>query len=123
MNRSREILIIEPITTNEQFSEVLDAAKSDNDSANMATHAVIKNGVPIGAFCVDSPTVYWWMHSKDSNVLDSMQAMASLEALARQKGHKALVFPVEKASPYHKVMNKWGYSESPGDWSIFTKVL
>lgn len=123
MKRTRTLIKIHQIADTEEFYNVQEQARKDGDDISDATHCVVKDGDYVGAFCVASPTVYWWMDSEKTNILDSMHVMTTLETLAKEKGIQVLTFPVSKNSPYNKIMETWGYIKSDEEWYLYYKDI
>ena len=95
-----------PITDDMDLEEVKHAGLSDGEKHLIApTHFVTKGGQVIGAFCLTSPTVYWWMHSQKASMKDSLLAYQSLDALMRHNRIDRYIMPCEPTSPYYKLLN------------------
>jgi len=71
----------------------------------MPSHVVKKGGEIIGSFCLFSPTVYWWMHTKKVKVRDSLSIFQTMSALLANNGVKDFILPCERESPYSSILS------------------
>ena len=88
----------------------------------MPTHVVKKGGEIVGAFCLFSPTVYWWMHTTKVKGRDSLSIFQTMSALLANEGVKDFVLPCEPKSPYFpSLTKKLGYhcGTEGADWKLF----
>jgi hypothetical protein len=100
-------------------------AKEDDHALFSPTDVIIKNGETIGALEINStPTVFWWMHSKKSNIRDSIAAWQFYENILRRAGAKHVVIPCPKGSPYYALLANptSGYVELP-NYTVFLKGM
>ena len=96
--------------------------KKDGHSALMPTHIVKKGGDIVGAFCLFSPTVYWWMHTTKVKGRDSLSIFQTMSALLANEGVIDFILPCEPESPYfHYLSKKLNYHRGTegGDWRLF----
>ena len=72
MSTLNNYISIRPIQSEEERLEVYEEADKDgNRHPLMPTHVVKKGEDIVGAFCLYSPTVYWWMHTQKVKGRDS----------------------------------------------------
>ena len=114
---------VHPIDSHEVYREVMEAASTDKSGPYMPTHYVEKGGEIIGAFCTQSPTVYWWMHSQRASRKDSLLAFQSLDTLMNTLQVSEYVIPCELESPYYKLLKQKLTDIGGGDWNIFRRNL
>ena len=110
-------LQIRRISSEEERMQVYEEAKKDGHSALMPTHIVKKGGDIVGAFCLFSPTVYWWMHTTKVRGRDSLSIFQTMSALLTNEGVTNSILPCQPESPYfHLLSNKL---QTLGDWKLF----
>ena len=116
-------LHIKPIDSEEERLEVYKEAEKDgNRSLIMPSHVVKKGREILGAFCLYSPTVYWWMHTKKVKVRDSYSVFQTLNALLANDGVSKYIIPCDLESPYFSLLsNNLNHISSlkGGDWRQF----
>ena len=120
-------LNIRPIVSEEERLQVYEEAEKDgNRHPLMPTHVVKKNDVIVGAFCLTSPTVYWWMHTKKIRGRDSYSVFQAMSALLSEEGIYKFVLPCEPESPYFSLLSKKLSHHSGtegGDWRLFINEI
>ena len=113
-----------PITTQDDMDHIQEAANEDGGRSLIGpTHLVTKAGSPIGAFSVESPTVYWWMHSKKATPKDSRAVFQALDAIMMDRRQEHYIIPCEESSPYYGLLEKHCSVIRPiegRDWTLFT---
>lgn len=103
-------------------------AKRDGHAVVFPTHVVQKRDEdaltnPIGYLSIGAvPIVMVWMDTIDAKVQDSIGCLNFTENLVRAQGHNHLIIPCMESSPYHKVMEKFGY-KAIGTYTLFHKNL
>ena len=122
---------VNPIRSQELLDEVNKAASKDEHNPLFPTHVVTRDGEIVGSFCIMSPTVYWWMDSKKTNISDSIMVLQSVDTLMNNEGYLGYAMPVHPTSPYHKFLMKRVKDETLSDqlyvgknkehWTIFLK--
>jgi hypothetical protein len=116
-------LHIRPIESEEERLQVYEEAEKDGDRRPlMPTHVVTKGSDIVGAFCLFSPTVYWWMHTKKVKGRESLSIFQSMSALLANEGINKFVLPCEPESPYFPLLSKKLSHHSGtegGDWRLF----
>ena len=116
-------LHIRPIESEEERLQVYEEAEKDGDRHPlMATHVVKKDNDIVGAFCLFSPTVYWWMHTKKVRGRDSYSVFQAMDALLANEGVHKFVLPCEHESPYFSLLSKklsYHPGTEGGDWRLF----
>ena len=116
-------LHIRPIESEEERLQVYEEAEKDGDRHPlMATHVVKKDNDIVGAFCLFSPTVYWWMHTKKVRGRDSYSVFQAMDALLANEGVHEFVLPCEPESPYFSLLSKklsYHPGTEGGDWRLF----
>ena len=114
---------IRPIESVEERQRVYDESDKDgNRHPLMPTHVVTKNEDIVGAFCLYSPTVYWWMHTKKIRGRDSYSVFQAMSSMLANDGVDKFVLPCELESPYFPLLsNKLNYHAGTdgGDWRLF----
>ncbi len=114
---------IRPISSEEERLKVYEEAEKDGDRHPlMPTHVVTKGNDIVGAFCLFSPTVYWWMHTKKVRGRDSYSVFQAMDALLANEGVHEFVLPCEPESPYFSLLSKKlsHLSGTEGvDWRLF----
>ena len=89
------------------------------------THVVIKKGEIIGAFCTQSPTVFYWLHTQKSTKRDTLLVYQSIDTLMNQQGTPEYIYPCEPESPYFKLLesrfNDIHHGTDGGSWTLFLK--
>jgi hypothetical protein len=70
------------------------------------THMIVVDNQIAGGFCLESPTVYWWMLPEKNTMRNSMSAWGCLETLMAQSGRDTYLIVCEDTSEYHKVLDK-----------------
>jgi len=113
---------IRPIVSEEERLQVYEAAAEDGMGPLMPTHVVMKGDDIVGAFCLFSPTVYWWMHTKKIRGRDSYSVFQAMSALLANEGIHKFVLPCESESPYFSLLSKKLSHHSGtegGDWRLF----
>ena len=87
--------------------QVFEEAKKDEGRCPiMPTHVVKKGEEIVGAFCLYSPTVYWWMHTQKVKVRDSQSIFQTMSALLANDGVVNFILPCEPESPYFPILSK-----------------
>tara|TARA_R100001594_G_scaffold15550_1_gene32564 strand:+ start:1309 stop:1683 length:375 start_codon:yes stop_codon:yes gene_type:complete len=118
---------VHPIDSHEVYKEVMEAATADGHGPYMPTHYVMKNGIVIGAFSTQSPTVHWWMSEKHASRKDSLLAFQSLDTLMTNLNCSEYLIPCEPESPYYDLMNKRlpdaHEGTTGGHWKLFRRKL
>ena len=116
-------LNIRPIASEEERLQVYEEAEKDGDRYPlMPTHVVTKGNDIVGAFCLFSPTVYWWMHTKKVKGRESLSIFQSMSALLANEGVSKFVLPCEPESPYYPFLSKklsYHSGTEGGDWRLF----
>ena len=115
-------LNIRPIASEEERLQVYEAAAENGMGPLMSTHVVMKGDDIVGAFCLFSPTVYWWMHTKKVKGRESLSIFQSMSALLANEGVSKFVLPCEPESPYYPFLSKklsYHYGTEGGDWRLF----
>ena len=116
-------LNIRPIASEEERLQVYEEAEKDGDRHPlMPTHVVTKGNDIVGAFCLFSPTVYWWMHTKKVKGRESLSIFQSMSALLANEGVSKFVLPCEPESPYYPFLSKklsYHPGTEGGDWRLF----
>ncbi len=108
-----------------QESAVKQAALLDDHSVFTPTDLVFKNDEIVGALEINSSAlVFWWMHRDKTNIRDAVDAHNFYENIVRRLGHRFVVVPCPKGSPYYKLLSnpKSGYVELP-ETVLFMKQL
>ena len=112
-----------PIRTEEEMKAVQEAAYEDEHRSLITpSHYMSKSGEIIGAFSVESPTVYWWMHTQKALKKDSMSALTALDAVMADHGFRQYIVPCEESSPYYKLLTNRCPIIKPlvgRDWTLF----
>jgi len=114
--------IIKPITSQAQLDALINAAKEDGHSPMFPTHEVCSfaGGSTIGYISLmATPVLNFWMHTKNAKARDSWFAFQVAENLARVQGHKSLIVPCTKESPYSKLIEK----HSTKMETLYTEIL
>jgi hypothetical protein len=122
----RNHIRIIPITSEEFYKAVLEAAELDDDGISNPTHAVMRKGEIVGAFSTHVPCVNWWMStSKEDGItsIESMTVLTTMEAMLRDKGIGQYLMPCNISSPYYSLMGRIGYEKEPDDLHLFTKNI
>ena len=126
MNTLNSHLNIRQIQSEEERLEVYKEAEKDgNRHPLMPTHVVKKGEDIVGAFCLYSPTVYWWMHTQKIKGRDSFSIFQIINALLSNDGVSKFVLPCEPESPYFSLLSKKLNHHSGtegGDWRLFINV-
>ena len=116
-------LNIRPIASEEERLQVYEEAQKDGDRHPlMPSHVVTKGNDIVGAFCLFSPTVYWWMHTKKVKGRESLSILQSMSALLANEGVSKFVLPCEPESPYYPFLSKklsYHSGTEGGDWRLF----
>ena len=91
------------------------------------THMIIVDKEIAGGFCLESPTVYWWMVPGRNTMRHSMSAFGCLETLMLQSGRESYLVVCEESSSYYKVLEKrlprvMGEKDS-SNWNIFIREI
>ena len=68
------------------------------------THAILVNGKISGGFCLQSPSVYWWMDPEVNSIRNSMSALGCLESLMLESGVQGYLIVCEDTSEYHRLL-------------------
>ena len=113
---------IRPIISEEERLQVYETAAEDGMGPLMPTHVVMKGDDIVGSFCLFSPTVYWWMHTKRMRVRDSHYVFQAISTLLANEGIHKFILPCEPESPYFSLMsNRLDYHPGTegGDWRLF----
>jgi len=112
-----------PIQTEEELNAVKQAAYNDEHRGLInPSHFITKEGEIIGAFSVESPTVYWWMHTQKAFKRDSMSALIALDAVMADHGYRQYIVPCEESSPYYNLLTNRCPIIKPltgRDWTLF----
>ena len=123
MSTLNNYISIKPIQSEEERLEVYEEADKDgNRHPLMPTHVVKKGEDIVGAFCLYSPTVYWWMHTQKVKGRDSFSIFQTLSALLANDGVSKFILPCEPESPYFSLLSKKLSHHSGtegGDWRLF----
>jgi len=116
-------LQIRPIESEEERLQVYKAAENDgNRHPLMPTHLVKKNNDIVGAFCLFSPTIYWWMHTTKVKGRDSLSIFQTMSALLANEGVSKFILPCEPESPYFQLLSKklsYHSGTEGGNWRLF----
>ena len=106
-SQEKSLLQIRPISSNEERLQIYKEAQKDGGrNPLMPTHVVKKGGEIVGAFCLYSPTVYWWMHTQRTKVRDSLSLFQTISALLAQDGVTNFFLPCESESPFFPILSK-----------------
>ena len=123
MSTLNNYISIRPIQSEEERLEVYEEADKDGNSHPlMPTHVVKKGEDIVGAFCLYSPTVYWWMHTQKVKGRDSFSIFQTMSALLANDGVSKFILPCEPESPYFSLLSKKLSHHSGtegGDWRLF----
>ena len=123
MSTLNNYISIKPIQSEEERLEVYEEADKDgNRHPLMPTHVVKKGEDIVGAFCLYSPTVYWWMHTQKVKGRDSFSIFQIMSALLANDGVSKFILPCEPESPYFSLLSKKLSHHSGtegGDWRLF----
>ena len=123
MSTLNNYISIRPIQSEEERLEVYEEADKDgNRHPLMPTHVVKKGEDIVGAFCLYSPTVYWWMHTQKVKGRDSFSIFQIMSALLANDGVSKFILPCEPESPYFSLLSKKLSHHSGtegGDWRLF----
>ena len=123
MSTLNNYISIRPIQSEEERLEVYEEADKDgNRHPLMPTHVVKKGKDIVGAFCLYSPTVYWWMHTQKVKGRDSFSIFQTMSALLANDGVSKFILPCEPESPYFSLLSKKLSHHSGtegGDWRLF----
>tara|TARA_R100000808_G_scaffold7203_1_gene21278 strand:- start:11693 stop:12076 length:384 start_codon:yes stop_codon:yes gene_type:complete len=123
MSTLNNYISIRPIQSEEERLEVYEEADKDgNRHPLMPTHVVKKGEDIVGAFCLYSPTVYWWMHTQKVKGRDSFSIFQTMSALLANDGVSKFILPCEPESPYFSLLSKKLSHHSGtegGDWRLF----
>ena len=68
------------------------------------THGILVDGKISGGFCLQSPTVFWWMDPAVNTIRNSMSALGCLETLMLEKGVQGYLIVCEDTSEYHRLL-------------------
>ena len=116
-------LNIRPIISEEERLQIYEEADKDGGRHPiMPSHVVRKDDNIVGAFCLTSPTVYWWMHTDKIIGRESLALFKACDTLMTQQGYDTYVLPCEPESPYFKLLsNKLDHFSGTdgGDWRLF----
>jgi hypothetical protein len=122
-NSSFTYLQIRPISSEEERMQVYEEAKKDgNRHPLMPTHIVKKEEEIVGAFCLFSPTIYWWMHTTKVKGRESLSIFQTMSALLADQGVIDFILPCEPESPYFRYLSKklnYHRGTEGGDWRLF----
>ena len=114
---------IRPIASEEERLQIYEEAEKDgNRYPLMPTHVVKNDDTIVAAFCLFSPTVYWWMHTKKIRGRDSYSVFQAMSALLANEGVHRFVLPCEPESPYFSLLSKklnYLPGTEGGDWRLF----
>ena len=123
MSTLNNYISIRPIQSEEERLEVYEEADKDgNRHPLMPTHVVKKGEDIVGAFCLYSPTVYWWMHTQKVKGRDSFSIFQTMRALLANDAVSKFILPCEPESPYFSLLSKKLSHHSGtegGDWRLF----
>ena len=123
MSTLNNYISIKPIQSEEERLEVYEEADKDgNRHPLMPTHVVKKGEDIVGAFCLYSPTVYWWMHTQKVKGRDSFSIFQTMGALLANDGVSKFILPCEPESPYFSLLSKklsYHSGTEGGDWRLF----
>ena len=123
MSTLNNYLTVRPIQSEEERLEVYKEAEKDgNRHPLMPTHIVKKGEDIVGAFCLFSPTVYWWMHTTKTRGRDSFSIFQTMSALLANEGVNRFILPCEPESPYFNLLSKklsYHPGTDGGDWRLF----
>jgi len=91
------------------------------------THAILVDGEMAGGFCLQSPTVYWWMIPAHASMRRSMEAFGCLETLMAESGVGTYIIACEESSPYHGLVSarlpKIGGEGGCESWNLFIREI
>ena len=105
--QEKSLLQVRPISSEEERLQIYEEAQKDGGrNPLMPTHVVKKGGVIVGAFCLYSPTVYWWMHTQRTKVRDSLSLFQTISALLANDGVVNFILPCESESPFFPILSK-----------------
>ena len=123
MSTLNNYISIKPIQSEEERLEVYEEADKDgNRHPLMPTHVGKKGEDIVGAFCLYSPTVYWWMHTQKVKGRDSFSIFQIMSALLANDGVSKFILPCEPESAYFSLLSKKLSHHSGtegGDWRLF----
>ena len=123
MSTLNNYISIRPIQSEEERLEVYEEADKDGNRHTLMPTNVVKKGEDIvGAFCLYSPTVYWWMHTQKVKGRDSFSIFQTMSALLANDGVSKFILPCEPESPYFSLLSKKLSHHSGtegGDWRLF----
>jgi hypothetical protein len=113
----------------EEVNEFVKKAFADNHGVFYPTHPLRKDGETVGYFSIGAQAAvicFAWLSTKDVPARESFHLINSVEclvsALPRDKGIRAICFPVPKESPFHPLMEPMGYKNG-GTYDFFIKEL
>lgn len=85
------------------------AAQEDGHAVLAPTHVLEKDGKIVGFLSVAAiPTVFMWMHTKETNMRDSLCVQNFLDNLVAQH-NVAYMMPCKQDSPFYEHMEKLGF--------------
>lgn len=114
---------LKTITTKEDLSELLVAAKKDHHSVVFPSHLVRKEEKTIGyAGIFSMPILMWWLDSKEGKARDSLELMTQIEDIARSKNVRRYATICSEDSPYYPHMARLGFQKL-GPTVLFEKEL
>ena len=88
------------------------AAKEDEHLVLAPTHVLEKDGKLVGFLSIAAiPTVFVWMHSKQTGPKDAICVQNFLDNVMFQNNYVYMV-PCKQDSPFYSVMEKLGYAFS-----------
>jgi hypothetical protein len=98
------------IQTLEQESNVLQAARANNDSIIHPTHVVERNGEIIGASSFGRiPILLLWNHTEKVSARDSMHLKRVYDSIMETKGFPRYFIACNENSPYNSHMKRFGF--------------
>ena len=115
---------IRPITSEDSFHRIKQAAKEDGHGLLQPTHVILKDGEFVGAFSVSLPALSWWMDTR-CGPRDSLAAFQGMDTILAERGIPMCLTPCERSSPYYEIMQRpeFGFDPCPGDWDLFIKRI
>ncbi len=121
-----------PIRNEAEQAEMLNVYRTMRPDAHngypvATTHMIVIDNEVAGGFCLESPTVYWWMVPERNTMRHSMSAFGCLETLMLQSGRESYLVVCEESSSYYKVLEKrlpmvMGEEDS-SNWNIFIREI
>jgi hypothetical protein len=104
----------------EDMDALVREAQADNHSVVAPTYLISKEGETVGYIGV-IPTIAPWMHTKKTNVRDSILMMNTFENVLRCQSAQIVGVACVNQSPYFKYMPEAGYVNTQS--TLFLKNL